>query len=667
MHVHELLQRISQGTEKAYLEKCREQRELFLEGKPVEPGIVPKVVYNSWVRSQRYGVNPFGKPCHHPIDKSKSQELSRFIECLDRYNFFIKQALELIDYQGFIFTFSAKESLTKHIYDDLGSPFANLIGECSERTVGTNATAIALAENVPVALVSSLSYQCWPSENGVNTAAPIHNHQGEVMGGIHIGLKDIKRTQDAFWLVTYLAQVFDRLYLPMTQKHEKKIKDIIDLLPQGVAYINNKKSIHYNEKLQTLLNLSKGKNSLKKVSEFFSQEDWNSIVACQEIKADGKTLVINSSILDYEDFETSKLFIVEEKQALTQRLQENSQGFKNRVGLYNFDDIVGNNAELNEAKSIGLNVAGTSVPVLIFGENGTGKEMFAQAIHAASPRREKPFIAINCGAIPAELVESELFGYEEGSFTGALKGGKIGKIEAASGGTLFLDEIESMPVQDQIKLLRVISTGKVQKVGSTKEIPVDIRLISATKKDLLEESDKGLFREDLYFRISTFIIELPALRQRREDILLLSKEFINKFSRKYGLEQTAEMAQEFVEALENYSWRGNVRELEHSIERAIILMGAGLTLKVEYLSKRIQESYQNYQVKGLVEDVLAKGLKKQEQGQGQGLLYTAEAMIIEHVLKSVGGNVTAAAEKLGVTRKTIYNKLQEHPDLRVVK
>lgn len=663
MHVHELLQRISQGTEKAYLEKCRDQRELFMEGKPVDPGIVPKVVYNSWVRSQRYGVDPFEKPCHHPIDKSKSKELSRFIECLERYNFFIKQALELIDYQGFTFTFSAKESLTKHIYDDLGSPFANLIGECSERTVGTNATAIALAENVPVALVSSLSYQYWPSENGVNTAAPIHNHQGEVMGGIHIGLKDIKRTQDAFWLVTYLAQVFDRLYLPMTQKHEKKIKDIIDLLPQGVAYINNKKSIHYNEKFQTLVNLSKGKNSLKKVSEFFSQEDWTSIFACQEIKADGKTLIINSNSLDYEDFETSKIFIVEEKQSLTQRLQENSQGSKTTVGLYSFDDIVGNNAELNEAKSIGLNVAGTSVPVLIFGENGTGKEMFAQAIHAASPRREKPFIAINCGAIPAELVESELFGYEEGSFTGALKGGKIGKIEAASGGTLFLDEIESMPVQDQIKLLRVISTGKVQKVGSTKEIPVDIRLISATKKDLLEESDKGLFREDLYFRISTFIIELPALRQRREDILLLAKEFISKFSRKYGLEQTVEMAQEFVEALENYSWRGNVRELEHSIERAIILMGAGLTLKVDYLSKRIQESYQNYQVKGLVEDVLAKGLKKQE----QGLLYTAEAMIIDHVLKSVGGNVTAAAEKLGVTRKTIYNKLQEHPDLRVVK
>ncbi|HHY28537.1 MAG TPA: sigma 54-interacting transcriptional regulator [Desulfitobacterium dehalogenans] len=663
MNAHELFQRISQGTEKAYLEKCRDQRELFMKGKPVDQRIVPKGVYNSWVRSQQYGVNPFEKPCHHPIDKSRSNDLNRLIECLERYHFFIKHAIELIDYEGFTFSFAAREGFTKQIHDNIGSPFANLIGECSERTVGTTTTALALAENRPVALVSPLNYQDRPYIEGVGVAAPIHDPQGEVLGAIAIGLRDCERAQEAYWMVTYLAQVFDRLYLPITQQHEKKIKDIIDLLPQGVAYVNHKKSVHYNEKFQTLVNLSKGKNPLKKLSEFFSQEDWDSASAPQEIKVDGKTFILNSSILDEGKIVKSKVITLEEKQLLPHRLGENGQGLKATDGLYSFEDIVGNSAELNEAKSTGLNVAGTSVPVLIFGENGTGKEMFAQAIHAASPRREKPFIAINCGAIPAELVESELFGYEEGSFTGALKGGKVGKIEAASGGTLFLDEIESMPVQDQIKLLRVLSTGKVQKVGSTKETPVDIRLISATKKDLLEESDKGLFREDLYFRISTFIIELPALRQRREDILLLTKEFIEKFSRKYSLRQTIEMDQEFVDALENYSWRGNVRELEHSIERAIILMGAGTTLKVDYLSKRIQESYQNYQVRGLVEDVLTKGLKKQE----QGLLYTAEAIIIDHVLKSVGGNVTAAAEKLGVTRKTIYNKLQEHPDLRAVK
>ena len=660
MNVHELFNRINQGTEKAYLEECWEQRELFIEGKPVDHSIVPQIVHNSWIRSKGYGVNPFEKPSHHPIDKSRIKDLAAFKECLNRYDFFIKQAIQLIDYQGFAFTFSAKEGLTKHIYDDYGSPFIDLIGECSERTVGTNATAIAMAENMPVALPYALNYQYKSSLDGISTAAPIHNQSGEVIGGIHIGLKDIGRAQNAFWLVTYLAQVFENLYLPLLQRHDKKIKSIIDMLPQGVAYVNDNKSIHYNEKFRTLVNLSKGKNPLKKVSEIFFQEEWSSIFARQEIKVDGKTLILNSNTFNEGDLEKSKLLILEEKQPLAPLPQVNKT---KTAGLYSFDDIIGNSVELIEAKSIGMNVATTSVPVLIFGENGTGKEMFAQAIHAASPRREKPFIAINCGAIPAELVESELFGYEEGSFTGALKGGKVGKLEAASGGTIFLDEIESMPVHDQIKLLRVISTGKVQKVGSTKETPVDIRIISATKKDLLEESDKGLFREDLYFRISTFIIELPALRHRRADILLLAQEFINKFSCKYGLKQTIEMDQEFMDALENYSWRGNVRELEHSIERAIILMGTGSILKLDYLSKRIQESYQNYQVKGLVEDALAKSSKKQE----QGLLYVAEAMIIEYVLKSVGGNVSAAAEKLGVTRKTIYNKLQEHPHLKIVK
>lgn len=180
------------------------------------------------------------------------------------------------------------------------------------------------------------------------------------------------------------------------------------------------------------------------------------------------------------------------------------------------------------------------------------------------------------------------------------------------------------------------------------------------KKDLLEESDKGLFREDLFFRISTFIVELPALRERREDIRLLAEEFIAKFSRKYQLHEL-NIDTEFISALEIYQWRGNVRELEHSIERAVIMLGAGQRLLLEHLSKKIQESYQHHITKGLVEDIIERCPKK------QGMLTLAEGLIIDHVLKSVGGNVSAAAEKLGVTRRTIYNKLQEYPDLRIVR
>ncbi|MEL1136685.1 sigma 54-interacting transcriptional regulator [Desulfitobacterium sp. THU1] len=664
MNIKALLNLINEGNQKAYLQKCRDQRNLFLEGKPVDAQIVPRAVYHSWVRSRQNRVDPLAKICHHPLDKSMSNKLANFKECYERYYPFLKSAIELLNYQGCTFSFRTHECITQQIYDDMKGPFKNLIGECSERTVGTTASTLALSENRTILLVNPLNYLKKSELQGVGVAAPLHNDKGEVLGGISIGLMDLERAQEAYWLVHYLAQVFDRLYIPITQKNESKIKAIMDVLPQGVAYINEDNTTHYNEKILNLLKYSKGQDPLRKLSKHFSQEEWNAAFVQKEIHLDGRTFNLSSSALEKGGFEKSKIITLEEKKSFTEHVTEQGREASDRCdGLYCFEDIVGQSGDLNEAKEIGKNIAGTAVPVLIFGENGTGKEMFAQAIHYASPRRDMPFIPINCGAIPAELVESELFGYEEGAFTGASKGGKIGKIEAASGGTLFLDEIESMPVLDQIKLLRVLSTGRIQKVGSTKEIPVDIRLISATKKDLLEESDKGLFREDLYFRISTFIIDLPALRERREDIMLLAKEFMDKFSRKYGLAQEIEMNDEFVVALKNYTWRGNVRELEHSIERAIILMGTGSILKVEFLPKRIQEHYHDSITKGLVEDILGKCSGKQE----QGLLSTAETMIIDHVLKSVGGNVSAAAEKLGVTRRTIYNKMQEHPDFRVVR
>ncbi|NMA67953.1 MAG: sigma-54-dependent Fis family transcriptional regulator [Desulfitobacterium sp.] len=467
-------------------------------------------------------------------------------------------------------------------------------------------------------MVNSLRYQNHSHIYGINVAAPLHNQKGETLGAISITQQDVSKAQETYWLVIYLSRVLDNLYLDANQPHyEEKVKKIIDLLPIGITYLNdNNGDIHYNEKFSVLTELSQGKEPSK---------------------------------------QRTRQFLV--STTLSKETRPKIEG------LFTFKDIIGNCQSLDDAKEIGKRVAETSVPVLIYGENGTGKEMFAQAIHENSPRREKPFIAINCGAIPAELVESELFGYEEGSFTGALKGGKIGKIEAANEGTLFLDEIESMPVQDQIKLLRVLSTGKVQRIGSTKEISVDTRIISATKKDLLEESDKGFFREDLYFRISTFIIELPPLRERDEDIMILAEEFATKFSRKYNMGYNVEMEPDFKEALKNYSWRGNVRELEHAMERAIILLDKDTKLKVEHLPKRIKENYNKYLAQGIVGDVLYQWDKKSE----QGLLAMAEVMIIEHVLKITGGNVSAAAEKLGITRRTIYNKLQEFPELRTVR
>jgi transcriptional regulator with PAS, ATPase and Fis domain len=322
-----------------------------------------------------------------------------------------------------------------------------------------------------------------------------------------------------------------------------------------------------------------------------------------------------------------------------------------------FDQIIGHNELLNEAKAKAKIVARTLVPVLIIGESGAGKEMFAQAIHQESCRRDRPFIAINCGAIPAEIIESELFGYEEGAFTGALKGGKVGIIEAASSGTLFLDEIESMPIYAQIKLLRALSTGRILKVGGARETSVDVRIIAATKKNLLREASDGLFREDLYYRISTAVVKIPALRERRDDIPILAEYFVAKFCDQYDKTGIV-MDESFINALLCYDWRGNVRELEHAVEIAIIMLDIGQTLSQRHLPENIQECYLYSSTKALVQQALATDRRDQDP------FALAEEMVLEHYLKNLNGNISAIAKQLKLNRKTIYNKINKHVRLR---
>lgn len=489
-------------------------------------------------------------------------------------------------------------------------------------------------------------------------AAPIHNEKNEVIGSLGLSFFYPEQAVKAYYLISLIAKTFDSLYLPLTLGHEKQIQQIIDSLPQGIAYINEKDTRkYYNKKLLDLMDVNRKLDIENKLNKYisvsgntkFKSKDVNVNIDGKEVKTQ---LTFNKITDDITDQAYKLIQLHQPDQYITRSLQCEE--------MFTFDQIIGNCPAIKEAKAIALKVAKTSVPIMIHGESGTGKEMFAQAIHSASPRCDQPFIAINCGAIPGELVESELFGYEEGSFTGAVKGGKTGKIEAASGGTLFLDEIESMPLKDQIKLLRVLSTGKVQKIGSTKERCVDIRLVSATKTDLLRLADEDLFREDLFFRISTIIINLPPLRGRKEDIVLLAGEFVNKISEKYNL-LNIEMDQVFINALCSYHWRGNVRELEHTIERSLIMLGNEQILSLNHLPNKVQESYREKATKDIVKEAIEQSESK------QGLLALSQKMVIEHVLESVNGNVSAAAELLGINRRTIYNKLQENNNLRIIR
>lgn len=294
--------------------------------------------------------------------------------------------------------------------------------------------------------------------------------------------------------------------------------------------------------------------------------------------------------------------------------------------------------------------------VLLQGESGTGKEVFAQAIHNRSARRKGPFVAVNCGAIPRELIASELFGYSEGAFTGAKRGGRPGKFELASGGTLFLDEIGDMPLEQQVALLRVLQEKKITRIGGDKMIPVDIRVICATNRDLKQEVEQGRFRKDLYYRINVITINLPPLRKRREDIPLLVEHFLKKISRDWGM-QVDRVEPEVMTYLTRYNWPGNVRELQNVLER-MISMADGPVIGLDLLPLEI---YTNGS--GDDQDPLSlprvNRLFRERQHKKQ-LLAEKESQEIIALLAKHGGNVSRVARDLGVSRNTLYRKMKQY-------
>ncbi len=302
---------------------------------------------------------------------------------------------------------------------------------------------------------------------------------------------------------------------------------------------------------------------------------------------------------------------------------------------HSFADIVGQSAALKQAITLAQRVAATEATVLLTGETGTGKEVFAQAIHYESPRRGKPFVAINCSALGRDLLESELFGHKAGAFTGATRD-KKGLFEEASGGTLFLDEIGEMDLELQAKLLRVLETGTFIKVGETKETKVNVRVIAATNRDLAAASQSGTFRADLYYRLSVFRIELPPLRQRPEDIPLLAQHFVEQIALRMR-QHPPQMHPDFVEQLMRMEWKGNVRELRNAIERAVILAPHGQ----------------------LTPDLLALPGSNTQLLADWSLAQMERAHIVR-VLQHTHGNKTRAAQLLGIGLTTLYRKIEEY-------
>jgi len=348
-------------------------------------------------------------------------------------------------------------------------------------------------------------------------------------------------------------------------------------------------------------------------------------------------------------FDTDHLLMLMKRAIETQRLTTENmlikEEFSARLGL---PKIIGKSKKIVEVAQQIQKVAPSKTTVLIIGESGTGKELFARAIHNLSPRREYPFVPINCAAIPRELLESELFGHEKGSFTGAdFK--KVGKFELADKGTIFLDEIGEMDIALQAKILRVLQEEEIERVGGLKTIKIDVRILAASNKDIEKAASEKTFREDLFYRLSVFPVKIPPLRERAEDIPLLVEFFLNKYCTELKTPLKS-ISSDALEMLIKYSWKGNVRELENTIERAIILCD-GKTISPEHISLSplpFEASMKGLPMNGTLEDTAKEALR------------ISETQRIAKALKETKGNKSRASEILQVSYKTLLTKIKEY-------
>jgi two-component system response regulator HydG len=344
------------------------------------------------------------------------------------------------------------------------------------------------------------------------------------------------------------------------------------------------------------------------------------------------------------DFDELKLSI--ERAMDHSRLKEENRHLKERLGSgFNTGNIIGRSRVMLELLDTVALVAPTEATVLITGESGTGKELIASAIHSNSPRRQKPFIQINCAAITETLLESELFGHERGAFTGADRR-REGRFRLAHGGSIFLDEISEMSVAMQAKLLRVLQEKKIQRVGGEEVLEVDVRVMAATNKDLKKEIESGIFREDLYYRLNVVTLATPSLRERREDIPLLAQHFLDTFADK-NRKQIKGFTPQAMDRLVRYDWPGNVRELMNAVERGVILC------RGEYIAEK------DFPL-SISEVELSESELGRESLPADLPLEEVEKVTILNTLESAGGNKSEAARRLGITRRTLHKKLKKY-------
>lgn len=565
----------------------------------------------------------------------------------------------LTDEEGCILSVIGDEEILSEAFSLKMVPGAYM----DERSIGTNAMGTSLAEGKPVQ-VSGEEHYVKVYHRWTCSASPIRNTSGEIIGTLDLTGYSENVHSHTLGMVVAAANAIEKILeikkytdeLSMTQIYTGTI---IDSITAGILTSDldgNIKTV--NRHAAEMFGYDAAEMKEMKIWNLFDGWERVKTAVLSKLSIMEEDVYINSRtnklqfslstypILDGEQNLRSIILVFKE----VKKVRKMANKIMGRQAVYTFDKIIGKNENFLRVVEFSKKVADSRSNILITGESGTGKELFAQAIHNYSSRHDEPFVALNCGAIPRNLIESELFGYEEGAFTGAKSSGHPGKFEIADGGTIFLDEIGEMPLDMQTRLLRVIEEGTVSRIGSIKETVVDVRLIAATNKDLNEEVRKGNFRKDLFYRLNVLPIRLPSLRERKDDIPILIQYFMNRISKKLN-RKSVNIPEEFMKYLMEYEWPGNVRELENLIELMVNTesipdsfgrRNAGIMERPETSFDGLSQTASS----GEVEENLKLELMERQH--------------IQKVLNLCKGNITLCAKALGVGRNTLYRKMESY-------
>lgn len=649
-------------TQKTAIESARE---MFYRNPIAQISDIRPEVLASWQRSWDYGVNP--EHVHKIV--LTSRELADRIEANhvlyetavpvveDMYNFVKGSGFMcmLTDTEGFVL---------KIIGDDrvLDAAQTNLLVEGanrSEKSFGTCGIGTCIHLQRPVQIWAGEHYYK-PNHIWSGSAAPVFDENKALVGILCLtGFWDCVNIH-TLGLVASAAKAASRQLLLENTRHNAdntrhNLERVIEILDHGIVFIRQDGTIvQVNTPAVSMLDpMALGKGSLlgRNIGEYLTRT--NKSASFGELYP-GQRFTIKSTVgrlqCSFAYMPGGPMGEGDELILTIRKDESEVPNFSRCVtgsrARYTWSDLIGDSPIMEKAKNLARIAAPYPSNILLRGDSGVGKEVFAQAIHNASDRANAPFVAINCGALPRSLVESELFGYEGGAFTGSKRDGQPGKFEMANGGTIFLDEIGDMPLDVQVLLLRVLQTREVTRIGARSSSPVDVRIISATNKDLQKCVREGAFREDLYYRLNVFAVAIPSLKERKEDIRQLADHMLNKFAAGFH-KHIDGFTDDAYRALEQHDWPGNLRELENAIERAILVSQDNL-IRPEDFPAEIFDSYQ------------CSDSEERNDADGKQCSENYEKQLIQKAVDVHRGNLTKIANELGIGRTTLYRKLKRY-------